>query len=188
MTLTRRGYAARAPSPRVSATGRRVEGYPRAMALHPNLAELAPLVGTWRGQGHGTYPTIDAFDYTEELTFTDLGKPFLAYQQRTMSTAGTPMHVEHGYLRCPAPGRIEVTLAQPTGQTELGHGSLTTDPLRIVLDCRVDNTDSAKVVTATHRELAVDGDDLTTTFSMAAVGEPMTLHLTSRMRRVSGQG
>src|SRR5699024_8755400 len=89
------------------------------MSMHANLQPVAALVGTWRGPGNGHYPTITDFSYTEELTFTDVGKPFLAYLQRTWSPDGTPMHTESGFLRVPGPETVEMTLAQPTGQTEL---------------------------------------------------------------------
>ena len=69
------------------------------MTLHPGLSAVAGLIGTWRGEGAGEYPTIDSFTYTEEVTFTDVGKPFLHYVQRTWSPAGAPMHTETGYLR-----------------------------------------------------------------------------------------
>ena len=51
--------------------------------LHPLLVPLARLVGTWRGTGHGVYAAITPFDYTDEWTFTDVGKPFLAFAERT---------------------------------------------------------------------------------------------------------
>lgn len=147
-----------------------------------NLTALQPLVGSWRGKGQGSYPTISEFAYTEELTFTDVGKPFLVYQQRTWAEDGRPLHVETGYLRCPVAGIAELTLAQPTGHTEIGHGTISRDPLGVRLDCRVDATDSAKPVSATRREWSLIEDELVVGFAMAAVGEPLTGHLVSRLR------
>lgn len=151
------------------------------MDLSENLMPLAPLLGTWKGSGAGEYPTIDSFEYTEELTFTNIGKPFLLYVQRTWSPTGTPMHTETGYVRMPSPGIVEMTLAQPTGQSELLEGTWEEENggFRIVLDGRVLNTASAKVVDATKRAYTFIPGSLRTMFAMAAVGLPMTHHLAS---------
>ncbi len=156
------------------------------MALHPSLAPVAALLGTWRGPGRGEYPTISSFEYTEEITFTDMGKPFLHYVQRTQSPDGAPMHTETGYLRVTGDGGVEFTLAQPTGQTELAEGPLTAGPdgFTCELRSRVVNAASAKHVDATTRRLELSGDRLTTAFAMAAVGVPMTHHLSSVLQRV----
>lgn len=155
------------------------------MTLHPALAPIAALVGSWRGPGKGEYPTIEPFEYVEELTFTDVGKPLLAYAQRTWSPAGAPMHIETGYLRVPTEGAVEFILAQPTGQTELAEGSLTTttDGFTADLRSRVLNSATAKQVESTQRRLHLAGDELTVTFAMAAAGVPMTHHLKAVLRR-----
>lgn len=158
------------------------------MALLENLRPLAPLVGTWRGPGAGEYPTITPFEYSEELTFTSTGKPFLVYQQRTWSPAGAPMHTESGFLRMPSPGVVEMTLAQPTGQTELLEGTweATADGFQMQLTGTVVNSATAKTVDATTREYVLSGAgsdaELLTRFAMAAVGQPMTHHLSSELR------
>lgn len=156
------------------------------MTLHPNLDQLAALIGTWAGQGHGEYPTIASFDYREEISFVDIGKPFLVYTQRTWATTdGRPMHTETGYLRAPEPGRVEFVLAQPTGQTESGEGTLTStdDELLLEFEAVVTNTSSAKQVDATARRYRLAGDQLSTSFDMAAVGQPMVRHLTAELTR-----
>lgn len=156
------------------------------MEPHPSLVPVAALLGVWRGPGRGEYPTIDSFEYTEEVSFTHVGKPFLHYVQRTKSPAGSPMHTETGFLRVAGDGTVEFVLAQPTGQTELAEGPLVTRPdgFSIELRSRVVNSGSAKTVDATERRLHLSGDALTTDFAMAAVGVPMTHHLRSEMQRV----
>jgi hypothetical protein len=154
-------------------------------ALAPNLTPVAALLGTWKGNGAGSYPTIDDFSYTEEITFTDVGKPFLHYVQRTWSPTGAPMHTETGYLRVPDVGRVEFVLSQPTGQTELCEGSIVADADTLVLELhsRVHNSASAKQVDTTLRRYEMNGDLITATFAMAAVGQPLTHHLRSELRR-----
>src|SRR3954454_392513 len=51
-------------------------------ALNPALEKIGWLVGTWWGFGVGGYPTIEAFRYEQELTFTHDGRPFLAYESK----------------------------------------------------------------------------------------------------------
>ncbi|NLE80027.1 MAG: FABP family protein [Rhodococcus sp.] len=155
------------------------------MDLHPNLTPVAELVGTWRGPGRGEYPTIEPFEYTEELTFTNVGKPFLVYLQRTWSPAGAPMHMESGFLRVPSPDVVEFTIAQPTGQSELAEGRITGSGADFTLNLRsqILNSGTAKHVEETERNYRRSGDTITVDFSMAAVGEPMTHHLSSTLRR-----
>ncbi|WP_285030461.1 peroxynitrite isomerase [Mycolicibacterium sp. lyk4-40-TYG-92] len=163
--------------------------------LHPDVAVLAPLLGTWAGTGSGEYPTIASFDYLEEVTFGHVGKPFLAYSQRTWAAdpgpiagsagRGRPLHAETGYLRVPAPGRIEWVLAHPTGITEILQGTLSTDG-EFVLDLAttdIGRTDSAKEVDALRRWFRLDEDTLSYNVRMAAVGVPLRHHLAAVLHR-----
>ncbi|MEB3064546.1 MULTISPECIES: peroxynitrite isomerase [Mycolicibacter] len=155
--------------------------------LHPNLVELAPLLGTWSGRGRGIYPTITSFDYLEEVVFSHVGKPFFVYGQKTRSAAdGLPLHAETGYLRVPEPGRIEWVLAHPSGITEIEVGGYTVDGNRIDLQMSAPTiglTPTAKEVSALSRHYRLDGDELSYTMDMGAVGQPSQNHLTASLRR-----
>ena len=156
-------------------------------ALHPNLVPLHALLGTWTGTGAGEYPTIESFGYAEEITFWHVGKPFFAYQQKTKALDdGRPLHAEAGYLRVPAPGRVELVLAHPTGVTEIEEGSYSVfdDVATIeVVATTVGLTTSAKDVTALSRSFRIDGDTLTYTLRLGAVGQPLRHHLAATLHR-----
>jgi len=159
-----------------------------ALELHPDVAVLAPLLGTWEGSGTGEYPTIDDFAYVESITFSHVGKPFVAYTQRTKHPdTGLPMHAEAGYLRVPRPGSIEIVMAQPTGLAEIYEGAVVGGDAPLVLDVRstsINSTPTAKEVTVTERTISVTGDDLHYTFRMAAVGHSLRHHLSATLHRV----
>jgi hypothetical protein len=155
--------------------------------LHPDLEALAPLLGTWAGRGEGKYPTIEPFEYLEEVVFSHVGKPFLAYAQKTRAVAdGKPLHAETGYLRVPRPGHLELVLAHPSGITEIDAGtySVTGDVIEVELSSTaIGLAPTAKEVTALGRSFRVDGDDLSYTLRMGAVGQPLQDHLTAVLHR-----
>ncbi len=157
--------------------------------LHHGIAVLAPLLGTWAGRGAGEYPTIEPFDYLEEVTFAHTGKPFLTYTQRTRSSDGQPLHAETGYLRVPSPGRIEFVIAHPTGVTEIDEGTLSADGDSLDIEAEstsVGLTGSAKEVTALRRSISIRGPELRYTLLMGAVGVPLVRHLEATLHRQDG--
>lgn len=47
---------------------------PAPLSIHPAVAPLSFLLGTWRGKGDGGFPTINSFSYGEEIHFSHSGK------------------------------------------------------------------------------------------------------------------
>jgi hypothetical protein len=155
-----------------------------AAALDDSLRPLAFLLGTWRGEGTGEYPTIEPFSFEEEMRFEHVGDTFLLYQQASWSSAdGGPIHFERGFLRPGEPGRIELTLAHPIGLTEISEGTLdgTAFELR---STGVGRTTTGLSTTAVVRRYRVDGDVMRYRTDMATDETPMALHLEAELRRV----
>ncbi|MFN2490250.1 MAG: FABP family protein [Actinomycetota bacterium] len=151
--------------------------------LHADLEPLAFLLGTWTGEGVGDYPTIARFRYSEEMTFTHIGKPFFSYSQRTWSPdGGAALHSESGFWRAAGPGAIEVVLAHPFGVVEIQEGGL--EGRRISLMSKtLASASTADQVAAVTRSFEVDGDVLRYTVDMAAADQPLQRHLEAELRR-----
>ena len=166
--------------------------------LHPALGPVKFLLGTWRGTGQGSYPTIESFSYVEEISFGHVGKPFLAYSQRTRhAETNLPLHAETGYWRMVGPCDLEVVLAHPTGILEsfVGVVESTVEAAdyggdhggvhRIELQCdQIVRSPTAVSVTETKRVFTIEGDALTYDVSMAAADQPLTHHLTAHLIKV----
>jgi hypothetical protein len=166
--------------------------------LHEHVADLAFLLGTWTGEGEGHYPTVAPFRYREELRFWHVGKPFLAFAQRTWAIEDEdsdsassearlprPLHGETGYWRVPEPGRVELVVAHPMGIVEVEEG--TVDGATVTLSATaLASTTTAKSVERLERDFRVAGDVLTYRLRMAAVGQPLLDHLEATLRRQAG--
>lgn len=155
--------------------------------LHPDVEHLTCLLGTWRGAGEGTYPTIEPFRYSEEVVFSHVGKPFLAYRQATVNLGtGLPAHAESGYWRPVGPARLELVMAHPSGIVEIEEGTVAASRLGVELHLRstaVACASTAKSVVTLARDIRVAGDLLSYELAMGAVGQPHQHHLSASLHR-----
>jgi len=156
--------------------------------VHPDLAELSFLLGTWRGSGRGQYPTIEQFSYGEEVVVEHVGEPYLLYRQSSWGSDGRePLHLERGFIRPGGtPGEVELCLAHPLGLTEIAHGRVDGPTLELSTDRDgvVGRTRTGLEVTALTRTYRVDGDRLAYELFMATGQTPNTLHLRGELRRL----
>jgi hypothetical protein len=151
------------------------------------LEPLAWLLGEWRGEGRGSYPTIADFTYREEISFTRVrpDKPFILYTQRTrLLPDEAPSHSETGYVRPTAAGGVELVIAQPSGIVEVQEGAFVGG--RLELDnVAIARTSTAKEVTEVRRVFERRGDDLWYQVDMAAVGQRLGFHLEATLQRAA---
>jgi hypothetical protein len=153
-------------------------------ALHPDLAEIAFLLGTWRGEGEGEWPGTDPFRFGEELVFEHVGEPYLLHTQRSWAFENDePIHLERGFLRPAGPGRVELVLAHPLGMAEVAEGTVESRLIEVATTS-VALAETASGVTELRRRIELQGDELRYELHMAMRETPLTSHIRSRLRRV----
>jgi hypothetical protein len=156
--------------------------------LPAELVPLAWLIGRWEGAGVGGYPTIDSFNFGQEVTFGHIGKPFLTYVSRSwlLDDEGNqvrPLATESGYWRPRPDGELEVVLAHPTGYAEIWVGTVAGAKIELSTDVVV-RTASAKEYTGGTRLYGLVEGELLWAMDMAAVDQPLQSHLSARLKRV----
>jgi hypothetical protein len=168
------------------------------VALPQQLLPLSWLLGTWAGVGVGGYPTIESFQFGQEVSFRTDGRPFLSYSSRAwlLDDDGNqvrPLAQESGYWRPQPDNGVELVLAHPTGYAEVWVGQVTVTGIEnaVITGARAElhtdvvaRTASAKDYSAGQRLYGLVDGELLWAYDMAAVGEPLTSHLSARLRPV----
>jgi hypothetical protein len=150
---------------------------------------FAWLIGTWRGEGVGGYPTIDEdFRFGQEITIACYGKPVLAYTSMSWAVEDDrPLAREAGFWRPLADGGLEVVLTVASGLVEVLYGSLVEGPAGGHIEMESDligHTPTAKQVDKDKRMYAVRGGKLMYAMEMAAVGQGLHPHLSAALDQV----
>ncbi len=159
--------------------------------LAPECVALAWLLGTWRGVGLGSYPTVEDFRFGQEMVYGYTpGKPYLAYESRSwlLDDEGAlvrPLARESGWWRPQPDGSVELLLSHPTGFVEIWLGTVTGAKIELRTDV-IARTTSALDYAAGHRLYGQVEGDLLWTFDMAAMGQPLQNHLSARLKRSAG--
>jgi nitrobindin-like protein len=154
--------------------------------LHSDIVSLAFLLGTWRGRGSGGYPTIESFEYEEQLQFTHVGKPYLIFRQETWrlldGLRDARSHMELAFWRPQPDGGLEVISTHPNGVVEIEVGFIK-DGRIVLASGAVARSPTAKAVTRMERTFTIDGDRLAYDVRMEAVGQPINEHVHAELRR-----
>ncbi|MBV8981794.1 MAG: FABP family protein [Acidimicrobiia bacterium] len=134
------------------------------------------------GEGKGFYSTISPFEYGEELRVWHVGKPVLAFSQRTWSLDdGRPLHAEAGFWRLVDGTSVELVVAHPNGHAEVAQGDRRGTSISVA-SISVSPTATAKQVDSIERDVRVDGETMTYDLRMAAMGRPLDGHLQAELR------
>jgi hypothetical protein len=157
-------------------------------ALDSSLLPLAFLLGTWRGVGVGGFPTIDSFRFGQEIVFSHAGKPVLSYVSRSWLIDADGLVIESGaaesgFWRISDSGELEAVVAHASGLAEVWVGEIVGTRVEMATDV-VARTSTAWEVTGGRRLYGVVDGDLLYADDVAVVGQPLTSHLSARLRRV----
>jgi hypothetical protein len=157
--------------------------------IHDNLLALLPLVGTWRGTGHGVVASSgEQFDFGQQVVIAHDGRPFLAYESRSWLVAADgsvirPAWRESGFWRPgPGPDDIALVLASNTGQALVLAGTAG-DRRWDLATVSAQHAPGAVDVDGERRLYALRGDDLVYATELAPGGRPYEPHLNGRLVR-----
>jgi hypothetical protein len=158
--------------------------------LSDALLALLPLLGHWRGTGHGVVAETGAeFSYAQQVSFVHDGRPFLAYESRSWLIDGAGAVIrsawrESGFWR-PGRGRddVEVVLASNTGQALVLAGTAG-DEQWDLSTVSAEHAATGVDVDGERRLYAVRGNELVYATELAPGGRPFAPHLNASLARV----
>lgn len=162
--------------------------------LHPELLPLLPYIGVWRGRGQGGYPTMEDFAFGQEVRISHDGRPFLYYESRSWILGDDdkpvrPAAREVGWFRVVGGNgkrhEVELELSHPTGVMELYYGNVDGTTVELATDAVI-RSPQAKEVTGGKRLYGIVEGALMYAAELAALGQPLTPHLSARLERIEG--
>uniref|UniRef100_A0A8I5NZ24 THAP4-like heme-binding domain-containing protein n=1 Tax=Papio anubis TaxID=9555 RepID=A0A8I5NZ24_PAPAN len=96
--------------------------------MNPVVEPLSWMLDTWLSDppGAGTYPTLQPFQYLEEVHISHVGQPMLNFSFNSFHPdTRKPMHRECGFIRLkPDTNKVAFVSAQNTGVVEVEEGEV----------------------------------------------------------------
>ncbi|VTJ81240.1 Hypothetical predicted protein [Marmota monax] len=96
--------------------------------MNPVVEPLSWMLGTWLSDppGAGTFPTLQPFQYLEEVHISHVGQPMLNFSFNSFHPdTRKPMHRECGFIRLkPDTNKVAFVSAQNTGVVEVEEGEV----------------------------------------------------------------
>ena len=162
--------------------------------MENSLPILKQLVGFWRGQGDGRFPTLDDFRWVEWMRFEgDSERSLIHYEQRASLVDADGGHLknshwESGFISVEEDGSLRLLNAQ-TNRVEILTGSLSQEDGAFLLEWRTqDQAGDARMVCAV-RQWRWSGDRFEYRMQMHTTdvrdGSP---HLHAVLKRVAENG
>ncbi|XP_021564147.1 THAP domain-containing protein 4 isoform X1 [Carlito syrichta] len=159
--------------------------------MSPVVEPLSWMLGTWLSDppGAGTYPTLQPFQYLEEVHISHVGQPMLNFSFNSFHPdTRKPMHRECGFIRLkPDTNKVAFVSAQNTGIVEVEEGEVNGQELCIASHsiARISFAKEPHVEQITRKFRLNSEGKLEQTVSMATTTQPMTQHLHVTYKKVT---
>lgn len=159
--------------------------------MSPVVEPLSWMLGTWLSDppGAGTFPTLQPFQYLEEVHISHVGQPVLNFSFNAFHPdTRKPMHRECGFIRLePDTNKVAFVSAQNTGIVEVEEGEVNGQELRIASHsiARISFAKEPHVQQITRKFRLNSEGKLEQTVSMATTTQPMTQHLHITYKKVT---
>ncbi|XP_003421211.2 peroxynitrite isomerase THAP4 [Loxodonta africana] len=159
--------------------------------MNPVVEPLSWMLGTWLSDppGAGTFPTLQPFQYLEEVHISHVGQPMLNFSFNAFHPdTRKPMHRECGFIRLqPDTNKVAFVSAQNTGIVEVEEGEVNGQELSIASHsiARISFAKEPHVEQITRKFRLNSEGKLEQTVSMATTTQPMTQHLHITYRKVT---
>ncbi|XP_031224362.1 THAP domain-containing protein 4 isoform X1 [Mastomys coucha] len=159
--------------------------------LNPVVEPLSWMLGTWLSDppGVGTFPTLQPFQYVEEVHISHVGQPMLNFSFNSFHPeTHKPMHRECGFIRLkPDTNKVAFISAQNTGIVEVEEGEVNGQELCVSSHSisRISFAKEPHVEQITRKFRLNSEGKLEQTVSMATTTQPMTQHLHITYKKVT---